>query len=265
MPRLECVIVCRNYGDYLAHTLPENLEHFDHVTVVTHYSDKLTKAICSKFSVDCVEAHVFDKDGARFNKGRGVNVGLAHLNDPDWIVHIDADIVLPKRFRQMLYMHELNPSYIYGCDRVNVFGWDKWLKLKETMNPHYKDFWFVNHPENHPVGARIVHREHGYVPIGFFQMWHHSQNKKYPIYEGTAEHSDVLFAIQWHRNQRILLPEVIAYHLESRASQGAMGENWQGRKSKAFCPCHREIGTEKMMSVMGQQQDYSPKPNKGKN
>ena len=235
--RIEAVIVCKDYGDFLAHTLPENLNHFDHIVVVTHHSDKLTKSICAKYSVECVEAHVFDEDGARFNKGRAVNVGQSHLKKPDFIVHMDADIVMPSRFRNMIEKTKLNESYIYGCDRVNVYGWEKWLEVKEQTTPHYKDFWFVKPPSDLQICSRIIHREHGYVPIGFFQMWHKSQNKKYPIYEGTAEHSDVLFAIQWHRTQRILLPEVFVYHLES--GKHKMGENWYGRKSKNFCPCHK--------------------------
>lgn len=236
--RIEAVIVCKDYSDFLAHSLPENTEHFDHIVVVTHHSDKATQAVCSKYSIECIQAHVFDEDGDRFNKGRAVNVGLAHLHNPDWIVHLDADIVLPKSFRRMLASHKLNTNNLYGCDRQNVFGFEKWLKLLDSLNPHYKDFWFVEPSAEHPVGARIVHREHGYVPIGYFQMWHKSQHKKYPIYEGTAEHSDVLFAIQWHRNQRVLLPEIVVYHLDSALQRHSMGKNWYGRKSSAFCPCH---------------------------
>lgn len=248
--RIEAVIVCKNYADFLAETLPLNLPYFDHIVVVTHWTDKETIGVCAKYSVDCVQAHVFDEDGDRFNKGRAVNVGLAHLKKPDWIVHMDADIVLPHRFRNMCEMAKLNPDYLYGCDRVNVFGWDKWQKLKHEINRHYKDNWFVEPTQGHPVGSRIIHREHGFVPIGFFQMWNVKQHKKYPINEGTAEHSDVLFSIQWHRNQRMLLPEVIVWHLDSRDDTGKMGENWHGRKSPRFgpkthqdkpckCGCHR--------------------------
>lgn len=235
--KIEAVIVCKDYGDFLAHSLPENLEHFDRIVVVSHFTDKQTQSVCAKYSVDCIEAHVFDEDGDRFNKGRAVNVGLAHLQNPDWIVHLDADTVIPPGFRNLLHRHKLNPDFLYGADRVNVFGYDKWLEIKNQMNPHYKDHWFIEMP-NEPVGARIVHREHGYVPIGYFQMWHKSQHKKYPIHEGTAEHSDVLFSIQWHRKQRHLLPEVFVYHLESVKKQGKMGLNWFGRKGPQFCPCH---------------------------
>ncbi len=235
---IQAVIVCKDYGDFLAHTLPENIGAFDHMVVVTHHTDKMTKAICNKYSIECVEAHAFDEDGDRFNKGRAVNIGLSHLKNPDWMVHLDADIVLPKQFRHMLDKNKLSKNNLYGCDRLNVFGFDTWQKVLTTTNPHYKDFWFVEPSKDLPMGSRIIHREHGYVPIGFFQMWNREQHKKYPIYEGTAEHSDVLFSIQWHRNQRQLLPEVFVYHLDSNQDQKHMGENWYGRKSPNFCPCH---------------------------
>lgn len=238
--KIGCVLVSLNYGDFLAHTLPENLEHFDHVVVVTHHSDHMTKWVCNKYSVEYVEAHCFDEDGDRFNKGRAIQIGISHLpKEIDWIVHIDADIVIPPGFRNLLKKHKLNKDYLYGVDRVNVFGFKKWCEVRELIHPHYKDHWFVELPDNCPVGSRIIHREHGWLPIGFFQMWHKDQNKKYPIHEGTAEHSDVLFAIQWHRKHRHLLPEVFVYHLESVLKQGKMGMNWFGRKSPQFCPCHQ--------------------------
>lgn len=234
---IEAVIVCKDYGDFLAETLPLNLPHLDHLVVVTHWTDKETIALCSKYSVECVQAHVFDEDGDRFNKGRAVNVGLAHLRRPEKILHIDADIVLPNRFRELMGRAKLNKENIYGCDRMNVFGSDEWDKIKSEMGPHYQDHWFVD-PKGQSMGSRIIHREHGYVPLGYFQLWDIAQHKKYPIYEGTAEHSDVLFAIQWSRAQRLLLPEMFVYHLESTNDSQPMGANWKGRKTPRF-RCHK--------------------------
>jgi hypothetical protein len=45
------------------------------------------------------------------------------------------------------------------------------------------------------------------------------------------EHTDVLFAIQWPRPKRQLLPEGFCIHLQSSAEFGA---NWQGRKTPPF-------------------------------
>ena len=55
---------------------------------------------------------------------------------------------------------------------------------------------------------------------------------KYPINQCNAERSDVQFALQWERQNRVLLPTVSVFHLESeKAKQGA---NWNGRTTAEF-------------------------------
>jgi hypothetical protein len=72
------------------------------------------------------------------------------------------------------------------------------------------------------------------VPIGFFQLWNPKGSGvcHYPERHTTAARSDMLFAMQWPRDKRHLLPEIIAIHLESESVE--MGANWQGRKTKPF-------------------------------
>jgi glycosyltransferase involved in cell wall biosynthesis len=202
--------------------------------VVTHYTDERTKAICNKYSIDYVETNCFYEYGNKFNKGRAINLGLAHLEGSDWLLHLDADVYLPHRFRDLLARAQLNQKNLYGADRINVYGADKWDELKEKISPHYSDKYFVEPTAGHPVGARIIHAEHGYSVIGYFQLWHKSMGKKYPIHQGTAEHTDVLFSCQWTREQRVLLPEVLVYHLESSTEPQKMGQNWNGRTTPEF-------------------------------
>jgi hypothetical protein len=231
--RIEAVIVCKNYSDFLAETLPLNLPHLDKVIIVTSHNDKATKDLCAKYGVCCVPTDCLDNS---FNKGMAINIGVSHTSDPDWILHIDADVVLPHNFRNMLMRSHLNENCIYGCDRVNVYNYDNWLTLKAKLIPHYIHSYFVEPLEK--IGARIIHSDYGYVPIGYFQMWHKSCNKKYPTAQGTAEHTDVLFAIRWPRAYRILLPEIFVYHLESEKCP--MGTNWNGRKTKPFGSHHHK-------------------------
>lgn len=229
--------MCHNFNDYLEHTLPENVHYFDRLVVVTHPGDKKTQALCQKYGVECVQTEAMHDEGDAFNKGRCINIGLGHLRGLDWILHMDADIVLPHHFRNMLQRARLDPKNIYGADRLNVYGYDHWMAHKHKRYPHYSSGYFVQPLKEFPVGARIVHHEHGYTPIGYFQLWHKSAHKKYPINQGNAEHTDVLFAIQWPRNNRVLLPEVLVYHLEACDGPRPMGGDWSGRTSKHFGPC----------------------------
>lgn len=239
--RLELVTTSVNYSDFLEHSLVEDLNHFDHIVVVTTPSDRATKALCNKLGVDFIETEAFYERGASFNKARGIRLGAAHLpQEPgSWIVHKDADTVLPHRFRNMLeYQSRLDPTFIYGADRINVFGYEAWIKNKERiLSPQFLYRCLVNAPmRGTGLGARLVHQELGYCPIGFFQLWHSSAKKIYPINHGSAEHSDVLFAAQWPREKRALLPEVFVVHLDSESPNGPMGMNWKGRKSRPFGP-----------------------------
>jgi glycosyltransferase involved in cell wall biosynthesis len=232
--RLECVITCVNYSDFLSYTLPLNLPHIDRLVVVTHPHDKKTQALCAKYSVDCIQTEVMHDYGSKFNKGRAINLGLSNLTHEDWLLHLDADIVLPHRLRAMLDHARLDPKNLYGADRLNVANFEHWQKHKDKTVPQHAWRFLVTPNKEFELGSRLLHNEYGYCPIGYFQLWHSSVGRRYPVIAGSAEHSDVVFATQWPRRERVLLPEFFVYHLESE--QAAMGANWTGRKTKPFGP-----------------------------
>ena len=157
------------------------------------------------------------------------------------MLHLDADIVLPPHFRRMIENAELDPACLYGIDRVNCLGsaaWDAFAQRAQSRcNSELQYEWscMVKPPQGMSLGARIAHGDYGgYCPIGFFQLWNPrgSGVNRYPItVEGDMEHTDVLFAIQWPRPRRQLLPEGFSIHLES---SGEFGANWHGRKSPPF-------------------------------
>jgi hypothetical protein len=237
---LEGVITCVNFSDYLDETLYFNLHHFDRLVVVTTHDDVKTQDVCAKHSIDCVCTDVFHEFGAKFCKGLAINLGLANLRCTGWVVHFDADIILPDNFRNALNGVGLQKDCIYGADRINVVGRSTFEKLKS--DPHFRrQFqrrYLVLPAQNvnsqfNTLGARLFHKEFGYTPIGFFQLWYGPSGKKYPtVVNDSAEHTDVVHALQWPRCKRILLPNVIVYHLESEQSK--MGQNWRGRKTKPF-------------------------------
>ena len=83
-------------------------------------------------------------------------------------------------------------------------------------------------------GVLVKFDQHGgYIPIGFFQLWHaDSEILNYPEGHTDAGREDSHFATLWPRDKRQLLPEIIAYHLESESAP--MAVNWKGRATKPF-------------------------------
>lgn len=236
--RLEAVICCLGYGDFLAETLPYNLSHVDRLVVVTGHEDELTKAVCRKWSVECIPTDLFTEGGRDFGKGPAINIGLGSLRQTGFVLQLDADVVLPLGFRNMLDKSSLSRDSIYGCERCNIDSWHKWSHLKPKIHsdPQYSYRCLVTSPEDLPIGANLIHKQYGYCPIGFFQLWHSEYMQKhelrYPETMGSAEQEDVMWALRWPRSQRHLLPSVRVLHLESEKCQ--MGTNWKGRKTKPF-------------------------------
>ena len=86
-----------------------------------------------------------------------------------------------------------------------------------------------------PLGTRVMQASAGgYIPIGFFQLWHPRVSGQHSYVEGhtSAGRSDMLFAGKWRRRLRALIPEVLGYHLESE--DAGYGTNWEGRKTAEF-------------------------------
>lgn len=238
--KIEAVIVCVDYADFLAETLPRNLPHFDRVLVITAPRDLETQALCRRLSVPYYATDLFFKDGDKFNKARGIDFGLGYLRWNDWVVHLDADTFLPPMTRRWLEWRTLDKESIYGIDRVNCEGYEVWKGyLGENYTGH--DYMCrVKVPDGMPLLDRIAIRDYGgYVPIGFFQMWHGSQGRRYPIAKGDAEHTDVLHAIQWGQDRRHLIPEVVAVHLQS--GPALLGANWKGRTTPRFGPVEKPV------------------------
>jgi hypothetical protein len=230
--KLEAVVVCAFYSDFLRETLPHNKNLFDHIVVVTSPEDNETQRICEWNNVECVVTDALETRWKRFCKGAGVNEGLAKLANDGWMLHLDADIWLPPLTRVMLQQADLDRSMLYGVDRFNVQSFEAWRKFVEAPQLQQEDRGWV-HMGAFPLGTRVT-EAHGYVPIGFFQLWNPLGSKvfTYPQGHTTAGREDWMFARQWPRAKRHLIPEIVAYHLESE--KAAMGANWNGRATKTF-------------------------------
>lgn len=231
---IECVTVCVGYPDFLRHTLPYNRAHFDRMIIVTSSADKETRRLCEYWHIECLVTDSFYENGNSFNKANGINEGLKKLSLSGWVCHLDADIYLPPRTREILNLLSLDREKIYGIDRANCVGFMNWLKyLKNPERIHGGDG--LLRLTQFPLGARLLNLDRdGYIPIGYFQLWNPNGSSvfSYPNCHGAADRTDALFAYNWTREKRALIPELLGIHLESESAK--MGANWKGRKTKDF-------------------------------
>ena len=84
--RLEAIVVCVNYSDFLEHTLPENMKYFDRVVVVTSPEDRATQALCNRLGVDFIETTVFYEYGEKrpqhlYLKSRFMHPSMEHYEE----------------------------------------------------------------------------------------------------------------------------------------------------------------------------------------
>jgi hypothetical protein len=225
---LHIVTVCVNYDDFLAATLPNMLAFADYVTVVTSMDDEATQMLVRKLGTGMFRTDAWYNDGAPFNKGAGLNRALEFINPNDWLLLLDADIMLPK---MKLDTSKLDKRKLYGARRYGFESkaqWDNidrrdpnnWNVLPPMALPKVirGKLWGVYKTAN-PIGAQ-----------GYFQLWHWPSHPHRLKEHRTAAKYDIRLAMKWPDNMRELLP-VPNFGV---AHLGQRKVNWEGRTSKRW-------------------------------
>ena len=197
---IDVVIVSVDYNDFLEITLGHNQKIFDRITVVTSHSDKRCVEICEKMGVDVVITDSMYSDGAKFNKGKAINEGLASLEDPEFVLILDADIIVPDMYMDF----PLEEKTIYYRDRIMLRDHESYERFMEGSS----DF------ETESLG-----------PIGYFQLFKYSSKLKYAESSSNAAWSDVKFIRKFRWQKKIDSPVI---HL------GEDKKNWSGRTTPDF-------------------------------
>jgi len=221
--KIEAVTVCMNYADFLAQSIPHNIRHFDKWIIVTTPNDTETQKLCSYYGIDFIKTEAARLNWGEFRKGECVTLGLNELDKDDWLLLIDADTVLQPNFRRSFDIlnidNELDKSCLYTLDRVRFESFEEWQE-------------FISHP-SYNLGNRARDGRFclpGFVPTGFFQMWHSSTGVLQYVHQWIeCGGEDIRFSYLWPRNKRVFVPETTCYHLASGPEC-----NWLGRKSKPF-------------------------------
>ena len=135
---LEAVTVCVNYSQFLEIAI-SNKKHFDKWFIVTTKEDSATIELCKKNNLECVLTERLHENGDPFNKGKAINDGLIAMTKKDWIIHIDADTILPDNFREIFLYNNLINKNIYTCKyRAHCPDKKAYLSLKNEIMTSFK-------------------------------------------------------------------------------------------------------------------------------
>lgn len=198
--KLDVVIVSVNYNDFLIVSLENNIDIFENITVVTSSSDFLCQKICEKFGVKCIVTDVMYENNAVFNKGKAINEGIRSIPDPDYILLLDADIVVMNK----IDLDTLEDNFLYTSERYIVPNYDSYQRYIYGDNEKFR-----------------VDPDNG---LGFFQLFNYSKGIKYSELFDNAAVSDIKFRDKFKERRNI----------GKRVLHLGTDSNWDGRKSKIF-------------------------------
>lgn len=227
---LSGLVVCVNYDDFLRITIPFNRRHFNHLFVLTSENDPRTIKYCQESGVDYLTTEAWTENGAYFNKGKGINVGLTKLRQlkSEWVCILDADIILPPNFLRST--PSLDANCLYSCRR-------RLCPEQSDYDPHKS--WASYELEPLPATVEVEGRlcvwgnsrlraTDAAGLFGYLQMWNLGRfNARYPTQFQSAHSYDVRFASLWPEENRHWLSDEVL-HL------GPAKTNWHGRLTERW-------------------------------
>lgn len=217
---LTAFIVCVDYHDYLALTLPYNRHHFRNVVVITTEQDKQTQNIGDKTFSDVYCTDAFYRNGANFNKFAAMEEAFDAYGRSGWICIMDADVLWPKHIDWEFQDPEKPQDVSRGTKCQMQMGnlYTPLRRMWEEVNPNLpqEPYWsqFPLHPQQ-VEWAGYSQIFHGSDPHLVSAPWHQTNWRH-------AGGADSFFQMKWPKENK-LRPPFTCLHL------GKAGMNWCGR------------------------------------
>jgi hypothetical protein len=217
---LTAFIVCVDYHDYLALTLPYNRHHFRNVVIITTEQDKQTQDIGDKNFADVYCTDVFYRNGAKFNKFAAMEEVFDSYGRSGWICIMDADVLWPKHI-DWEFQDPEKPQDVSRGTKFQMQAGKLYTPLRRmweevTPNIPQEPYWaqFPLHPQQAEF-AGYTQIFHGSDPHLVSAPWHQTNWKH-------AGGADSFFQMKWPAVNKVR-PPFTCLHL------GKAGMNWCGR------------------------------------
>jgi hypothetical protein len=207
---MRAILVCVEYADLLAITLPYNRHHFTEVMVVTTPGDTQTQWVAEACDARILSTDAFYDDGAVFNKFKALEYGLDAMGRHGLLAIMDADILWPK--------------YIGDHSQFKL-GWLNTPYRRMMKNPiEYGECLTERDWEKYEIKTETEH-------AGYSQIFHAEDERlqriQGPWHETNWRHAggaDSFFQMLWPASLRGR-PKWKCLHL------GENGKNWCGRST----------------------------------
>jgi hypothetical protein len=219
--KIEAIVTCVDYSDCLEFFLKYNSLNFDNIIIVTSPLDLETQKLARAYNINPIVTTAFYEQDAKFNKGKAINIGYNNIKYNDWILNIDADVLLPARFRKNFFASKPNQNYLYSMRRVSI---ETQEQLEKVLIKHnYNSLSTVEHDD---VGLGYFQLFNFQSPI-FQKACYATGNRPYPENSKDASQSDLDFRDKWPQQLIKQISNTFCLHL------GLTMKNWEGRITPA--------------------------------
>ena len=233
--KLEAVIPCVGYDDFLTHTIDSAVRCIGDLTVLTAPSDMATIRVAEKYGTRVLTTESWWVRG-KFNKARALNTWIEKMSTncrDTWLLVLDADIYIPPG--QTLSVSNLDAGKLYSARRrmcTDETAWEQYHETQRALSSFPFDvqpltdgrLWGTV-PTSNPAGL-----------LGYFQLWNpiYSVGAKRFMESPTAADYDVCFGSSFPEGRRAFLSGFEVLHL------GPTRLNWAGRRSPRWYVRDRE-------------------------
>ena len=205
------IVVCLNYSDFLKITYKKNIRFFNpenyHV-VIDELNDSETLKLCKELGITYHHFNDFHLNGSKFNKSGAIHMvqKKLHENFPyDWILLLDADIILPDNFEILFNEKCINKDAMYSLKRYDYENEEDYYNNSKDSLVKYTGIDFM----------------------GFMQMYHRKKDL-YDVFSKDGSNCDTMFRDKFFSTLTYLDENEILIHL------GKCNDNCFGRVTKLW-------------------------------